>query len=410
MVPEATSLNKPPSAGFERSILPAFMISLVDVLGMVIIIPLLPFYAEKYGATPFVVGLLISVFAFCQLIGAPILGKFSDVIGRKPLLLLSQIGTFIGFIILALASNLWLIFLSRIIDGITAGNLPMIQAHIADVTEPKDRAKAFSYLGMSFGIGFFIGPAITGYLSQFSYQYPIFLAAALSLLSIILTSIFMPAKARHLQEEHRKNTSTKFFEPAVYLHYFKQPKLANCFGQWFLWAMAFAVFTSGFALFAERQYSHLPDYHFGVKQVGFVFTYVGFLAIVLPPLLTHKLTMRLGDIRTVQLSLLSIMVGYGMLAFTHGITGLIISCTFSSFGSGMIRPVLTGLITKLAHGREQGAVLGVTQSLMSLAQIIGPLIAGSLIGHHLLAAWSLLAGAFCAAGFVFSFSFKRLSE
>ncbi len=401
MLQETQNLDKLPSSGKNRALLPAFTISLVDFLGMTIIIPLLPFYAEKYGATPFVVGLLVSVFALCQLVGGPILGKLSDVLGRKPLLVISQLGTFIGFVILAIAPNIWFVFLSRIIDGITAGNVSLIQAHISDTTEPEERAKSFGYLGMAFGIGFFIGPAISGYLSQFNYQYPIYVAAALSLVSILFTFLFMPSKAKHLKDEHRRNSS-KLFDLSIYGKFFRQPFLAESLYQWLLYSFAFAVFTSGFALFAERQYSHLPEYHFGVRQVGYVLSYVGFLGIILPATLTGPLTKKLGDHRTVQISLLSLMIGYGMLAFTHGIIGLAISCTFSSFGGSMARPVLTSVITKYAPRSEQGAVLGVTQSLMSLAQIISPLISGLLIGHDWLAAWSLLAGAFCALGLAFS--------
>ncbi len=122
--------------GWNPDIMPAFMINLVDVLGMTIIIPVLPFYAEKFGASPLFVGMLVSVFAFCQLIGGPILGKLSDSMGRKPLLIISQMGTFVGFIIMALAPNLLWIFISRVIDGLTAGNISLVQAHISDTTAP----------------------------------------------------------------------------------------------------------------------------------------------------------------------------------------------------------------------------------------------------------------------------------
>ena len=144
-------------------LLPIFLIVSVDVLGLTIILPLLPFYAEKFGASPAVVGLLVSTYAFCQLIAGPMLGRMSDHMGRRPLLLVSQVGTFIGFLILAYANALWLIFLSRVIDGLTAGNLSLAQAYISDVTKPEDRAKSFALIGIAFGMGFLIGPGISGY-------------------------------------------------------------------------------------------------------------------------------------------------------------------------------------------------------------------------------------------------------
>ena len=173
-----------PAASRQRSpLLPIFLIVMVDVLGLTIILPLLPFYAERLGASPTVVGLLVATYAACQLIAGPLLGQMSDRTGRRPLLLVSQMGTFIGFLMLAWAGYvglLWMVFLSRVIDGLTAGNLSLAQAYISDVTRPEERAKSFGMIGVAFGVGFLIGPAISGFLSVYSYEYPVFAAAALS--------------------------------------------------------------------------------------------------------------------------------------------------------------------------------------------------------------------------------------
>src|SRR5258708_36410296 len=147
-------------------LLPIFLIVMVDVLGLTIMLPLLPFYAEHFGASPTVVGLLVSTFALSQLIAGPVLGQISDRVGRKPVLTVSQMGTFAGFLVLAYAPNLFFVFLARIIDGLTAGNLSIAQAYIADVTTPKERARAFAVIGIAFGIGFLIGPGAPGYLTQ----------------------------------------------------------------------------------------------------------------------------------------------------------------------------------------------------------------------------------------------------
>ena len=147
-------------------LLSIFLIVLVDILGLTIILPLLPFYAESLGATPRIVGLLVSVYAICQLIAGPPLGHLSDRVGRRPVLLVSQMGTCIGFLILAYAHTLWVVFLARIIDGLTAGNLTVAQAYIADVTEPENRTKSFGIIGIAFGLGFLVGPGISGFLAQ----------------------------------------------------------------------------------------------------------------------------------------------------------------------------------------------------------------------------------------------------
>src|SRR5438477_7489836 len=168
-------------------LLSIFLIVLVDVLGLTIILPLLPFYAESLGATPRVVGLLVSAYAFCQLIAGPPLGHLSDRVGRRPVLLVSQIGTCIGFLILANAHTLWVVFLARVIDGLTAGNLTVAQAYIADVTDEKNRTKAFGLIGIAFGLGFLVGPGISGLLAGYGPAYPILAAAGLSLTSILCT-------------------------------------------------------------------------------------------------------------------------------------------------------------------------------------------------------------------------------
>jgi MFS family permease len=281
-----------------------------------------------------------------------------------------------------------------------------VQAHISDTTAPEDRAKSFAMLGIAFGIGFFIGPAISGYLSQYSYHYPIYVASALSALSIVMTMKFMPAKkkvvGKDVSEASKSSLASRnILDVELYVRYFKIPKLSSILCLWLLYALAFAVFTSGFALFAERQFSTI-GHHFGVKQVGFVLCYVGFLGMVLPVAFTGRLTRVLGEHRTVQLGLICLMAGYGMLGFIHGIPGIVVSCTFTAFGGGIVRPVLTSMITKCAPRSEQGAVLGVSQSLMSFAQVIAPVASGILIDHNMLVAWSLLAGVLCLFGFVFS--------
>ena len=225
-------------------LLPIFLIVLVDILGLTIILPLLPFYAEHFGASATVVGLLISSYACCQLIAGPILGRMSDHMGRKPLLIVSQLGTLIGFLILAFAGSLWMVFLSRIIDGLTAGNLSLAQAYIADVTTPENRAKSFGVIGIAFGIGFLIGPAISGFLAQFGLVYPIFAAAFLSASSIVCTSTLLPKAEPHTGEGGRLDV----LDWRGYTEYFARPKLGRLLWQFFFFAFSFALFTSGFAL------------------------------------------------------------------------------------------------------------------------------------------------------------------
>jgi predicted MFS family arabinose efflux permease len=376
-------------------LLPIFLIVSVDVLGLTIILPLLPFYAEKFGASPAVVGLLVSTYALCQLIAGPILGRWSDHMGRRPLLLVSQIGTFIGFLILAYANALWLIFLSRIIDGLTAGNLSLAQAYISDVTEPEDRAKSFALIGIAFGMGFLIGPAISGFLSQYSYQYPIFAAAALSATSILATYFLLPSGVPTAADG---TTPRKFtiLDWGNYLRYFREPGLAPLLWQFLAFALAFSMFMSGFPLFAERRFAW-QGHAFGPKEVGYVYAYLGMLGVILQGGLIGKLVKSFGEPNLVRTGFFCGMAGLAALGFTYAVPLLLVVTAVASSGMGAIRPALTSLITQKAARSEQGVVLGLTQSLNSIAAIAAPAIGGLLIDHSLLSAWALLAAGISAA-------------
>src|SRR5512136_1723786 len=191
-------------------LLTIFFIVFIDLLGFSIILPLLPYYAETYGATPFIVGMLVASYAAAQLIGAPLLGRLSDRIGRRPVLLLSVAGTFIGFLLLGLADPLGnylaglinpaaantiilgILFFSRILDGLTGGNITVAQAYITDVTDEQNRAKGLGLIGAAFGLGFIIGPVVGGSLSQYGYSVPAFVAAAISFLNLVMIFFFLP--------------------------------------------------------------------------------------------------------------------------------------------------------------------------------------------------------------------------
>ena len=387
-------------------LLPIFLIVLVDILGLTIMIPLLPFYAEKLGASALVVGLLISSYAFCQLIAGPILGRMSDHMGRKPLLIVSQCGTLIGFLILAFANSLWLVFLSRIIDGLTAGNLSLAQAYIADVTTPEDRTKSFGVIGIAFGIGFMIGPGISGYLSQFGYSYPIFAAAFMSASSILCTATLLPKAEPHTGDVEGGTGDRRLdiFEWKAYSDYFARPRLGRLLWEFFFFAFSFALFVSGFALYAQRRYVY-HGHPFGVKEVSYTFLYVGFLGFILMGGLIGRLVKMFGERSLVWTGFGFSALGYGLLAFTKTVGGLIFASTVNSCG-GILRPSLTSLITQQAGKREQGVVLGLTQSITSISQIIAPVIAGALIDRQQLGAWALATGGVALLGMFVSFRSK----
>ena len=379
-------------------LLAIFMVVLVDVLGLTLIIPLLPFYAEKYGASATVVGLLLTTYSLCQLVSGPLLGKWSDRLGRRPLLLVSQIGTCLGLILLAESRALWLIFAARIIDGLTAGNYSLAQAYIADVTTPEKRAQSFGLIGVAFGIGFFIGPAMTGVLVKYSYTLPIFIAAGLSFVSVMLTYFLLPEK----KPEHGDGRPEKIglLQWKSYTKYFRPPALRSRLTQQFFFYLAFALFTSGFALFAERRYTLATGQPFGPREVGYALALAGFIGIVQQGMLIRPMVRRLGEPLMIRIGFFLAAAGYGVLAFSKDVPTLVVAIALSSIGGGIVRPTLMSLITQNAGPREYGSIMGLNQSLMATAQIVMPTLAGFLINERMLVVWAVLAAAIYFLAFV----------
>jgi MFS transporter, DHA1 family, tetracycline resistance protein len=381
------------------SLLPVFLIVLVDVFGMTLVIPLLAIYAESFHATPLQATMLVSVFAACQLVSGPIIGHMSDRVGRKPMLLISQVGTFIGFIVMARARALWMLYLARILDGATAGNLSLAQAYISDHTEPSQRAKSFGLIGIAFGVGFFIGPSLTGYLSAtYSLTTPIYLAAVMSATSVLCTATLLKGGR---QSHHAFDDREKALQWKTYAKYFGRPGLRERLFQFLFFITSFSFFISGFALFAERRFT----YHgqpFGPREIGYVFGYVGLLGIILQGGLIGRLVKRFGEPSLVAAGFLALVIGYFGLGIASSFVLLMVTGTLAAFGNGVIRPALTSLITQQAGRQEQGVVLGITQSLMSMASIVSPIIGGLLIERHLLKEWAWVAAGLAAVGVALS--------
>ncbi len=370
-----------------------FLIVLVDMLAMMMIVPLLPFYAQRFGASALSVGFLASSFAVCQLFAAPLLGRLSDRVGRKPVLIASQVGTLAGFLLMAFANSLWLLFAARIIDGITAGNLPLAQACITDLTKPEERAKAFGIIGIAFGIGLVLGPAASGLLAAQDWSYPMYAASLLSAVSIVVTALFLPS-VKPVAEEGTKNVTS-------FAGFFSRPELGPLLGQFSVYVVMFGLFTGGLALFTEGRFA------FGPTEVGYAFAYCGLLGVFIQGFLLGKLVPRFGEKRLVQAAFALDILGYACLALSTGIGGLILACTFFSFGNSLLRPVLTSLISKAAGANEQGAVLGCASSLQSLGQTVAPPLGGLLIDRGQFTAWALCLAAVSALGLA---SRKRVEE
>lgn len=360
----------------KKSLLTIFIIIFVDLLGFSLILPLLPYYAKSFNMSDHAIGFLVASYSFCQFIASPILGDLSDRYGRKPLLLYSQIGTMLGFILLGQAAHLpfpvLFLFISRIIDGISGGNITIAQAYISDITPPEDRAKGYGLIGVAFGLGFLFGPALGGVLSTYSYALPAYIAAIFSLLSILGTILF-------LKEPENKVASDKSGGLRTYLRvmeYFQLPELRRYLFIFFFFVFPFSLFVSMFSLFTYNQL------HFDAKQTGYFLAFVGLLGVFWQGGIVGPLVKRMGERTALKLGLIFCMVGLFSIVLVNVWWKLFFVAFFFSFGTGITRPSITSLITKTSPPSRRGGVLGVTSSIESFARIIAPIIGGWIIGVH----------------------------
>jgi MFS family permease len=400
-----------PPARVKRSpLLPIFLVVLVDVLGFTIVYPLLPFYAEKFGASPLVATTLVSVYALCSLVSTPVIGRLSDQFGRRRLLLLSQAGTCAGFLVLARTEFLWMVFLGRILDGITAGNLSIAQAYISDHTRPENRAKAFGMIGIAFGIGFFFGPAMAGWLVQYGQHVPFLVAACLSAGSMICTYTLLEPGTPGSRDPHSPVPQATasgpggkrpgLFDLEVYLAYFRRPGLGALYLQFCCFSFAFSAFMSGFALFAERRFTRSDGLPWTAHEVGFLFAFSGFLGIILQGGILGRLVKRFGEAKVVLAGFAAAVAAYVVLGFAETLVVLLVVSALSAFGNGVLRPVITSQITQQVGRHEQGVAIGISGSLSSLTMTLAPPIGGILIDHGWLVAWALVPATAALLGLI----------
>jgi MFS transporter, DHA1 family, tetracycline resistance protein len=344
----------------------------------------------------------------CSLISTPVIGNLSDRYGRRPLLLISQAGTCAGFIILGISNALWMVFLGRILDGITAGNLSTAQAYISDHTKPEDRAKSFGIIGIAFGIGFMFGPGMGGWLSShYGMHMPFIVSACLSFISIVCTWTLLPRElppqARpDIGEIKRADAGPSgpagrrpgAFDMSTYVEFFNRPGLGSVYTQYFLFTFAFSCFTSGFALFAEARYG------WGARQTGYLFTYAGLLGIFLQGGLIGRLVKRFGEVKLSIAGFAAALAGYIMLGFAQSLAFLLVTATVNGFGSGVLRPVLSSRISQMVGRHEQGVALGIAGSLSSLAMTLGPPSGGAMLNQGWLQGWTTVAATVSLIGFI----------
>jgi multidrug resistance protein len=342
-----------------RPLLIIFLTIFVNLVGFGIIVPLLPFYAQTFGASPLTIGLLFAVFSLCQLLAAPALGDLSDRYGRRPVLVFSLAGTVVSFVMLAMAHSVAMLFLARIVDGLSGGNISTARAYVADITAPQDRARAYGLIGAAFGLGFIFGPALSGILARVSYTAPIWAAAGITVVATLMAWAWLP------ETVHRTQAGTG--NPFRYLpELLRRPLVRRVLVIDFVYWTSFAIFQTTFALFTARRFG------FDAPKTGYVFAAFGVLGAVIQGGFIRPIVRRLGDKSTFMLGLACGAFGLLACAMVDSVPLFMLTLVPLAFGIGFGHPTMASLVSLVADGDEQGRVQGAAGAVESLGRTIGP--------------------------------------
>lgn len=350
---------------------------LLDFTAFGLIFPLLPFWAERLGANAFAIGLLMTVHALALCIFTPILGTLSDRLGRRPIIIASLLIEVASLAITALTHTLPLLFLARFIGGIGASSISAAQTVVVDVTPPERRAKGIGMLGAAFGIGMIVGPTLGSILSSLKTVLPFWVAMGIVLLNALLVTLFLPETRKKSSAMLKTGVPRRWnMFPASWQRVYRSRAIMRLIVINLLFALAFATVTAIFALFTEH--------HFGWKarQVGYTFTYLGVITIIMQGGLIGWLVKRLGEQKLLLLGLLCLAGGLVALSFSRSVALVLLSLGVLHIGEGAVRPAITALLSFASPADAEGETLGIAQGVSSLGMMIGPMLAG---GSYLLA-------------------------
>ena len=361
-----------------KPILIIFLTVVIDLIGFGIVIPVLPYYVDGdlFKGTPIDYGLIVASYSIMQFLFAPIFGAVSDRYGRRMILFVSLLGTALGFVVVGLATALWMVYAGRILDGITGGNISTAQAYIADVTSRENRARGMGLIGAAFGIGFVLGPALGGILSTFGPHVPFLFAAGMALVNAIAVYFFLPESLNVAKARSQPREINRF---AVIFHSLKDISFRGITIIYFLITVGFTVMTTAFVLYTQERFGY--DAHAN----GWLFLFIGALAVGLQGGIFARLAKRFGEPNLAVAGTVLLTISLFAVPFvgpaSGGLIGLLVGITFFSIGNSIASPALTSLASKNAPEHEQGKALGIMQSGASLARAIAPMAAGFLLNN-----------------------------
>lgn len=385
----------------------------LDILSFGIIIPLLPFYAQKFGANATTVGLLMSSTAITQFLFNPVWGRFSDKFGRRPVMLLTVLGSALAYTMFGFASSMLVLFVSRLLAGITGATIGVAQSYIADLTTKEDRSKVLGQLSAAFSLGFVFGPILSGFLAnpnfyksmnlgflaEYSYSIPGLLAGFLSFINFLMVYFFLTESNKSVKHEEKKNTA---FDWVAFKEVMKNNEMMMLIGIQFINMVSMSNLFSTFALFLQQKFNY------GIFESSMMFAYFGICSTFIQGFLVGKLVKVVGEVKLLSIGAFFITVGMFMIPYMPNLTFLMIASTLVFFGNGAITPCLTSLITQRTHENQTGVTLGVSQSISSLARIFGPLWGGFIFqfaGYHYP---YITAAIFGLVSFIMSFKFFEI--
>ncbi|MBV8643698.1 MAG: MFS transporter [Candidatus Eremiobacteraeota bacterium] len=347
-----------------RALLPLLAITFVDVLGFTMLIPILPYYAEHFGASPTVVGAIYATVAFFALVASPLWGALSDRVGRKGVLIGSQCAALLGYGLLASGTALWMVFVARAVEGLGSGGLGVTQAYATDVTAPENRARAFGLIGAALGLGFLFGPALAGTLVRFGYHVPFAVATGLELLTVLMTIVLLPESKGTVQG------APTFAEVRASLG---SPVLGRLLLTQFVFWFAFTSWVTVFALFAERVLG------FGASQTSYVFIVSSIVGIVVQAGLIGRLVDRFGEGLIAVAGLVCGIAAYTGVGFVTTAAVLYVFVVAWAFANALIRPALDTLISEAAPPGQRGTILSINDSLHNVAFLFAPFVSTAVL-------------------------------
>jgi len=371
-----------------------FLIVVIDLIGFGIVIPLLPFYAEYYQASPAEVGLVMATYSLTQFLAAPFWGRLSDRIGRKPVLVISLAGAALSYVWLGFAETLTALFAARAVGGFMAGNISTAFAYVADITTRENRAKGMGLIGAAFGLGFIIGPALGGLMAgsdpvNADFRSPAFAAAGLSALALILTMVILK-ESLSVEVRQRLMSQPATTRRQQFLQAVSKPAITMLLLISFLATFAFAGLEATFAMWSRRQFG------WGPEQNGYLFAGIGILSALIQGGLIGRLVKRFGERGLIIQGAGALSIGIFLIPFSHTLPVLVLAMAIATYGFSIINPALSSSISLQAGDHEQGGMMGVSRSATTLARVAGPAIAGVLFSF-LGMDWPYYAGAMVMA-------------